>query len=102
MRIKNAIAAIAVAAAAAGGAAAVAVPAHAASAASGHATFCRDWGRFGDGPSYSNFIAVHQAAKHADSADRRLYNRFETALLAGYPTDVIRADSGAVWKDCGR
>jgi hypothetical protein len=104
VQAKSIIAAVTISIAAAG-TAVTAIPAHAATAAttasSGEATFCRDWGRFGDGPSYSTFIAVHQAAEHADSASRRAYDRFEAVLLAGYPTNVIRTDSGNVWKTCG-
>jgi hypothetical protein len=63
--------------------------------------FCAAWGRFGDNPSYGNFTAVHVTSSGANHVTRSRFDHFQAVLLAGYPVNVIRSASDAVWAACG-
>lgn len=101
MNIRNLAIAAVLAGAGTTGLVATALPAHASTISSGQSTFCHDWARFGDNPTFGNFITVHDAAAHATATTHHLYSQFEAALLAGKPVTVLRRDTDAVYRACG-
>jgi hypothetical protein len=61
--------------------------------------FCRDWGKFGDNPSYPNLIQVSGAEIAANKGTKRDFLEFRYRLLHNLP---VRSQSAKVWHDCGR
>ena len=65
------------------------------------ALFCLRFVQFGNQPDFASLRAAHDASNGATSRTHANWRTFQTALLQGRPTATVRADSDAVFADCG-